>query len=98
MDVAHDDPDLERLETDITFSGGRAQSLVRQFRRLMNLVHSVPNETELYKFPSRHFEKLKGKRKHQHSLRLDDQWRLVVELETREQGTLIRIKEIVDYH
>ena len=98
MDVEHDDPSLERLETDLRCISRYPPSVVRQFRRVMLLVRSVPNESELYKYPSRHFEKLKGDRQHQHSLRLNKQWRLVVEIDERENRNCLRIVEIIDYH
>jgi toxin HigB-1 len=98
MDVEFDDQKLELIEKDVRQSGGYAQSLVRQFRRAMLLIRSVPNESELYKYRSRNFEKLKGKRKHQHSLRLDKQWRLIVEIVQRDDRNCLRVIEIVDYH
>jgi toxin HigB-1 len=98
MDVEHDDPALEILETDSTYTGGFDQAVVRQFRRVMLLIRSVPNETELYKYPSRHFEKLKGDRSHQHSLRIDKKWRLIVELEGRSGGNCLRIIEITNHY
>ncbi len=98
MDVRHADKELSRLEVDTTYTGGRAQKVVRHFRRVMLLIRGVPCETELYRFPSRHFEKLKGKRQHQHSLRICGQWRLVVEIEKGVSGNCIVIVEITDYH
>ncbi len=98
MEVQHNDEELSRLETDIGYTGGRDKAIVRQFRRLMLLLRNVPNESELYKYPSRHFEKLKGNRKHQHSLMLNRKWRLIVEIEKRNSGNCLRIIEIVDYH
>ena len=98
MEVQHNDEELSRLETDSGYTGGRDKAVVSQFRRLMLLLRSVPNESELYKYPSRHFEKLKGNRKHQHSLMLNKKWRLIVEIEKRNGGNCLKIIEIVDYH
>jgi len=98
MDVDHNDPELDRLERDANYTGGHDRSIVRQFRRVMLLIRSVPNESELYKYPSRHFEKLKGDRKHQHSLRLDRQWRLIVEIENRNNGSCLKIIEITNHY
>jgi proteic killer suppression protein len=44
------------------------------------------------------FEELKGRRSHQHSFRINDQWRLVAQIEKREGRKVVRIIEIVDYH
>jgi proteic killer suppression protein len=98
MDVEHDDPDLERLEKDPECISRHAASVVRQFRRVMLLIREVLHESELYKYSSRHFEKLKGDRRHQYSLRLDRQWRLIVEIKEGADRNCLRIIEIVDYH
>jgi len=48
---------------------------------------------------SLHFEKLKGKRKNQHSIKLNDQYRLIVELvQINAKVKTIKIIEIIDYH
>ena len=98
MDVEHDDRDLEHLETDVTYTGGLDRSIVCHFRRVMLLIRSVPNESELYKYPSRHFEKLKGDRQHQHSLKLNKKWRLIVEIAKRTSGNCLRIIEITNHY
>ena len=43
-------------------------------------------------------EKLQGSRQHQHSLRLNDQWRLVIEFEGNSPQKTIVIVNIEDYH
>ena len=98
MEVEHDDPDLEHLEKDAAYAGGLDRDIVRHFRRVMLLIRSVPNESELYKYPSRHFEKLKGDRRHQHSLKLNDKWRLIVEIAKRTSGNCLRIIEITNHY
>jgi len=45
-----------------------------------------------------HFEKLKGSRAGQHSIRLNDQWKLIFRIETDTEGRLLIIVKIVDYH
>lgn len=98
MEVQHDDPDLQRIENDVTFRGCFDIDIARQFRRVMLLIRSVPNESELYKFPSRHFEKLKGDRQHQHSLRLNQKWRLIVEIAQKAGGNCVHTKEITNHY
>jgi len=68
------------------------------FFEVMAMIDSAPDERTLYELKSLHFEKLKGKRKHERSLRLNKQWRLIVELLKDGDGTLLLIKEITDYH
>jgi toxin HigB-1 len=47
---------------------------------------------------SLHFEKLKGSRDHQHSMRLNDQWRLIVELDGKAPNKTVVVIGIEDYH
>lgn len=52
----------------------------------------------LYQLHSLHCEKLKGDRSHQHSIRLNDQWRLIFELEGKGAAKVVAIVSIEDYH
>ena len=45
-----------------------------------------------------HDEKLVGDRAGKHSIRLNDQWRLILRVETDEAGRILVIIAIVDYH
>ena len=47
---------------------------------------------------SLHFEKLKGNRNHQRSLRLNKQWRLILEIQQSTDGKLVVVISIEDYH
>jgi toxin HigB-1 len=68
------------------------------FFEVMAVIDSAPDERTLYALKSLHFEKLKGKRKHERSLRLNKQWRLIVELLKDDDGIYLLIKNIEDYH
>ena len=98
MDVRFADDDLDRLETDAKFNAGFDVSIVRRFRKTMQLIRAAPDERTFYQMKSLHYEKLKGKRSHQRSMRLNDQWRLIVEIEHQEGGKLAVIVSIKDYH
>ena len=100
MEVRHDDDDLARIESDPDFRGKLAPERVRGFRKVMNLIRTVQNETELYQWKGGHFEKLEPPRSHQRSLRTNKQWRLIVEIEKREgpNNNVCVIKGIEDYH
>lgn len=64
----------------------------------MQVLVAARDERDLYALKSLHFEKLKGGRSGQHSIRLNEQWRLIVTLEETDQGRIVNIVEIVDYH
>jgi proteic killer suppression protein len=98
MKVRHADKDLERLEWDSTFTGGFAKEIVRAFRKVMNFIRNAKDERDLRSMRSLNFEKLKGDRSHQYSLRLNKQWRLIVEIEEGEGGNTIVVVAIEDYH
>lgn len=100
MRVRHEDAELESAEADPDYQGKLEKPLLRAFRKVMNIIRSVTNETELYRFKGLHCEKLKGNRSHQYSLRLNDQWRLIYEIEEREgsNNNICVVKEIDDYH
>lgn len=100
MRVRHNDPDLESAELDPNHRGPLDKVLVRALRKVLNLVRQVPNESELKRYPSLNFEKLKGNRSHQHSMRLNIQWRLIVEIEKCEgrNNNICVVMNIEDYH
>ena len=82
MEVEFRSSDLDRLETDPSFKAGLAEAIVRAFRKRMQFIRAAVNERDLYAIPSYRFKKLGGSRMHQRSFRLNDQYRLVVELHT----------------
>lgn len=98
MDVRFRDDDYRRLECDATFTAGMAAALVRAYRNRLNYIRQAQDQRDLYAWKSLRFEKLKGDRNHQHSLRLNDRWRLIIELDGEAPNKTVVIVEIKDYH
>ena len=98
MEVEHEDPDLDRVEQDKSSSAGHGDAVDKAFRRRMQQIRSAADERDFYGIKSMHFEKLKGKRKHQCSMKLNDQWRLVVELRGDAPRKRVTVIGIEDYH
>lgn len=98
MDVTFKNQSLDRLETDATYSAGFADSVVKSYRRAMQHIRAASDERTLYARRSFRFEKLSGDRTGQYSMRLNDQWRLIVEIQGEAPNKAIHIIEIVDYH
>lgn len=98
MEVEFDDDDLDRLETDPQFTAGFAQEVVRGYRKRMQQIRAFRDERDFMQLKSLHFEKLKGDRVGQHSVRLNLQWRLVLEIRGDHPCKVVGIVEIVDYH
>ncbi|MDR5748743.1 type II toxin-antitoxin system RelE/ParE family toxin [Caballeronia sp. LZ029] len=98
MEVEFDDDALDRLETEATFTAGFAQEIVRAYRRRMQQIRAANDERDFYALKALHFEKLRGNRDGQYSIRLNKQWRLILELRGGHPCKVVALVEIVDYH
>lgn len=98
MDVTFQDASLDRLETDAGHSGRFGGAVVKAFRKRMQQIRAATDERTFFAHRSLRFERLKGDREGQHSMRLNDQWRLIVELRGEAPRKTVHIIEIVDYH
>jgi len=90
--------DLARLEMERGYAAGHDAAAVRGFRKVMQAIRAANDERDLYALRGLRMEKLLGKRQHQCSLRLNDQWRLIVEVVGRGLSKTIRVVQIEDYH
>lgn len=100
MEVNFHDGDYKRLEADGTYLGQFTEPVVLAFRKRLHLIRSLHNEHDLLSLKSLQFTQLMGNRKHQHSLRLNDQSCLVVELvdEPSTRKKVMRVIGIEDSH
>jgi proteic killer suppression protein len=86
------DPATERLFGDEDVP--RFRPIERQARRKLQLLDAASSLNDLRLPPGNRLEALKGDRKGQHSIRINDQWRICfVWRENGADGV-----EIVDYH
>ena len=72
--------------------------VVEAFFHVMTVIEAAVDIREFYSLKSLHFEKLKGKRKDDHSMRLNKQYRLTMKIEKDEKGSTLLIIDIKDYH
>lgn len=98
MEVEIADKKLRALYTDPQATGGYSDAIVKRFRFVMGLIVNAQDERDFYFLSGLRFEKLKGNRSHQHSFRLNDQWRLIVELRGKGPRKTVGVIEIADYH
>ena len=98
MEIQFRDDKLDRLEADPKFDGGFSGQVVTKFRQRLQEIRAAPDERVFYQLRSLRFEKLKGNREHQYSMRLNDQWRLILEFEGISPNKVAVVVGIEDYH
>ncbi len=85
-------------ETEKVFKGQFSKKLPQDIQRIAErkliMLHKAANLHDLKVPPANRLEALKGKRQGQHSIRINNQWRVC--FEWREDG--VYQVEIVDYH
>jgi proteic killer suppression protein len=99
VNVQHADRTLERLERDVHFRVKKyGPDMVKAFRRRMAAIRSARDEQDFYGLKSLHYEKLRGNCSHERSMRLNDQFRLILRIEAAPDGRRVVIVSIEDYH
>jgi proteic killer suppression protein len=98
METEFRNEDLDRLETDADYTAGYAKEIVKAYRKRLQAIRAAIDERDLRAVKGNHFEKLQGSRAHQHSLRLNDKWRLIVEIKSGSPKNTIVVVGIEDYH
>jgi len=98
MKVEFHNSELEDMAYDSGYKGKWDAKVVRAYRKTVNFVEQAGDRKDLYAYRALHLEKLKGQRKHQHSMRINDQYRLIVELRSADGRETVTIVDIEDYH
>ena len=85
-------------DTEKIWNGERAKRIpleIQQIgRRKLRMLNNSQNITDLKVPPSNRLEKLSGKLKDFHSIRINDQWRIIFKWENNYASEV----EIIDYH
>ncbi len=98
MVVEFHDSDLEKLAFDPAYTAKWSPILTRSFRKRINQIKQAPNRQVLYAFKALRLEKLKGKMKNKHSIRINDQFRLIFQFVKQGGEEKVVIFKIEDYH
>lgn len=98
MQIEYGEKKLALLETDKAAETKLPISVITSFRRKLFVLRAAPDERTMRNWKSLHYEKLSGSREGQRSIRLNDKWRVVFELDSSTNPQTLRILEIVDYH
>ena len=98
MRVEYGDVELRRLAEDADYAArGWSRDVIRAYRKTIQLIHAAKDERDLYALRGLRLKRLHGDRAGQHSMRLNDQFRLIVTFKTDGDRFAIVI-ELVDYH
>jgi toxin HigB-1 len=98
MDVEFADSSLDRLEVEPGYNAGFGDAIVKAYRKRMQQIRAASDERTFYASRSLNFEKLSGDRQGQYSIRLNKQWRLIIELRGEAPRKRVNVVEITDYH
>ncbi|MCC6582016.1 MAG: type II toxin-antitoxin system RelE/ParE family toxin [Phycisphaeraceae bacterium] len=74
------------------------KEIVKQFKKKVDILISITNITQLRQFRSLNFEFLKGDRKGECSVRLNDQYRLIFEQRSKDKIVILLINEISKHY
>ncbi len=97
MEIVFADAALALIESDDAGGTKLSVAVIKSARRKLTLMRAAPDERSLRNWKSLHYEKLKGDRKGQRSIRLNDQFRMVFTLNDADPLTAM-ILAIEDYH
>ena len=98
MRVEYHDEVLRRLAEELEYAPkGWDPTVIRSYRKKVQLISAARDERDLYEMRGLRMEKLKGDRAGQTSMRLNDQFRLILTFKTEGDRPAVLL-EVVDYH
>jgi toxin HigB-1 len=98
MDIEFQDAHLEDVYYEPKATLGHGPAVDKGFRKVVGFIDNAHDERDLRGMKGLHYEKLKGDRSHQHSLKITDKWRLIVERVKGDGSLRLLIISVVDYH
>lgn len=98
MDVLFADPTLALIETEEAGKTKLPVPVIKSARRKLTVLRAASDDRSLRNWKSLHYEKLKGDREGQRSIRLNDQYRMVLVLDESTNPPTVTIMGIEDYH
>lgn len=92
------DSTLELIETENAGQTRLPVPVIKSARRKLTVLRAAPDDRALRNWKSLHYEKLKGDRDGQRSIRLNDQYRMVLKLDETTTPPTVTVIAIEDYH
>ncbi len=98
MEIEFADPALALIETDDAGATRLPVAVIKSTRRKLTVLRAATDDRTLRNWKSLHYEKLNGDREGQRSIRLNDKYRMVFELDSDVEPQKATILSIEDYH
>lgn len=98
MEIEFSTEELDRLEIEPGFDAGYSAAIVTAYRKRIQMIRAANDERVFRELKSLHFEKLKGDRAGQYSMRLNNQWRLIITFKEKSPSKIVVVISIEDYH
>ncbi|MCI5046533.1 MAG: type II toxin-antitoxin system RelE/ParE family toxin [Aquisalinus sp.] len=98
MEVEFADSELAKIETDNAGDTRLPVAVIRGARRKLTVLRAAPDDRTLRNWKSLHYEKMKGDRKGQRSIRINSKYRIVFTLDSEAEPQKATILAIEDYH
>jgi proteic killer suppression protein len=98
MKIEFRDRRLGLIRTDRAGETKLPFPVIKSCREKLIVLEAAPDERTLRNWRSLRYEKLKGDRAGQRSIRINDQWRLVFTLDESTRPPTITVLAVEDYH
>lgn len=98
MRIVFADDGLALIETEQAGFTRLSVSVIKSARRKLTVLRAAVDDRSLRNWKSLHYEKLKGDLEGIRSIRLNDQFRMVFNLDENTEPQTITILRIEDYH
>ena len=98
MDVHFSDPKLADVETDNAAKTKLPVAVIKSVRRKLTVLRAATDERTLREWKSLHYEKLHGDMEGYRSIRVNDKYRIVLQIDTEANPNVLTIFSIEDYH
>ena len=98
MKIVFPDDRLALVRTDQAAKTKLPFPVIKSVREKLIVIEAAPDERVLRNWKSLRYEKLEGDRQDQRSIRINNQWRMVFELDNDTNPPTITVLAIEDYH
>ncbi len=98
MDFRFSGPKLRKLYTEEKGARAYAAGVVDKFLLRIRTIDAAKDERDLRAPASVHFERLSGKYKGSHSMRLNEGWRLILRIVVEQGQKVVVVDEISNHY